>query len=146
MSTYASLVRHPLRSVVANHLDRYPTPANLSYLWGFGSLAGRALVIQIVTGVCLARHYAPEVHLAFASVEHIRRDVRGGAGLRYVHANGASRFFIIVYTLGPSLRRIAKNCRTTASKFKIVPTSIAIAGECGSFSRCHIRLHSFCVA
>lgn len=98
MSTYASLVRHPLRSVVANHIDRYPTPANLSYLWGFGSLAGRALVIQIVTGVCLARHYAPEVHLAFASVEHIRRDVRGGAGLRYVHANGASRFFIIVYT------------------------------------------------
>ena len=83
---------------MANHLDRYPTPANLSYIWGFGSLAGRALVIQIVTGVCLARHYAPEVHLAFASVEHIRRDVRGGAGLRYVHANGASRFFIIVYT------------------------------------------------
>ena len=98
MSTYASLVRHPLRAVVANHIDRYPTPVNLSYRWGFGSLAGIALVIQIITGVCLARHYAPEVHLAFASVEHIRRDVRGGAGLRYVHANGASRFFIVVYT------------------------------------------------
>ena len=55
-------------------------------------------MVQIVTGVCLARHYAPEVHLAFASVEHIRRDVRGGSGLRYVHANGASRFFLVVQT------------------------------------------------
>ncbi len=54
--------------------------------------------MQIVTGVCLARHYAPEIHLAFTSVEHIRRDVRGGVALRYVHANGASRFFILVYT------------------------------------------------
>lgn len=51
-----------------------------------------------MTGVCLARHYAPEVHLAFASVEHIIRDVRGGVALRYIHANGASRFFIVVYT------------------------------------------------
>ncbi len=54
--------------------------------------------MQIVTGVCLARHYAPEIHLAFTSVEHIRRDVRGGSALRYVHANGASRFFIVVYS------------------------------------------------
>ena len=98
MSVYVSIVRHPLRSVVANHIDRYPTPVNLSYLWGFGSLSGLTLVVQIVTGVCLARHYAPEVHLAFASVEHIRRDVRGGSGLRYVHANGASRFFLVVQT------------------------------------------------
>jgi len=55
-------------------------------------------VTQIITGVCLARHYAPEVHLAFTSVEHIIRDVVGGAVLRYVHANGASMFFIVVYT------------------------------------------------
>jgi ubiquinol-cytochrome c reductase cytochrome b subunit len=43
-------------------------------------------------------HYAPEIHLAFASVEHIMRDVRGGTVLRYVHANGASIFFIVVNT------------------------------------------------
>jgi ubiquinol-cytochrome c reductase cytochrome b subunit len=56
-----------------------------------------ALVTQIVTGVLLAMHYAPEVHLAFTSVEHIMRDVRGGVTLRYIHANGASMFFIVVY-------------------------------------------------
>ena len=98
MSIYTTIVRNPLIAVVANHLDAYPTPVNLSYLWGFGSLSGIALLVQIITGVFLAMHYAPEVHLAFTSVEHIRRDVRGGAVLRYIHANGASRFFIVVYT------------------------------------------------
>jgi quinol-cytochrome oxidoreductase complex cytochrome b subunit len=98
MSVYITLSRNPLLSTLSNHLDGYPTPVNLSYLWNFGSLSGLALIVQIVTGVCLARHYAPEIHLAFASVEHIRRDVRGGVALRYIHANGASRFFIVVYT------------------------------------------------
>lgn len=97
MSFYLTAIRNPLLATVSNHIDGYPTPANLTYLWGFGSLAGMALVAQIVTGVLLAMHYAPEVHLAFASVEHIMRDVRGGTALRYIHANGASMFFIIVY-------------------------------------------------
>jgi quinol-cytochrome oxidoreductase complex cytochrome b subunit len=98
MSFYVYAVRNPLVASLSNHLDTYPSPSNFSYLWGFGSLAGIALVVQIVTGVCLAMHYAPEVHLAFTSVEHIMRDVRGGSTLRYVHANGASMFFIVVYT------------------------------------------------
>jgi ubiquinol-cytochrome c reductase cytochrome b subunit len=98
MSFYSNIVRNPLIAARSNHLDNYPTPVNLSYLWGFGSLSGIALGVQIVTGVCLARHYAPEIHLAFASVEHIIRDVRGGVALRYIHANGASMFFIVVYT------------------------------------------------
>jgi ubiquinol-cytochrome c reductase cytochrome b subunit len=98
MSIYTTLSRNPLVAFVSNHLDAYPTPLNLSYRWSFGSLSGIALGVQIVTGVCLARHYAAEVHLAFSSVEHIRRDVRGGAVLRYIHANGASMFFIVVYT------------------------------------------------
>jgi hypothetical protein len=42
-------------------------------------------------------HYTPHVDLAFLSVEHIMRDVKGGWLLRYMHANGASMFFIVVY-------------------------------------------------
>jgi ubiquinol-cytochrome c reductase cytochrome b subunit len=57
-----------------------------------------ALVVQIVTGILLAMHYTPETTLAFISVEHIMRDVVGGVGLRYIHANGASMFFIVVYS------------------------------------------------
>lgn len=97
MTAYSMFVKNPLAAVVSNHVDGYPTPINLSYLWGFGSLAGMALVTQIVSGILLAMHYAPEVHLAFISVEHIMRDVKGGFVLRYIHANGASMFFIVVY-------------------------------------------------
>ena len=55
------------------------------------------LVVQILTGVVLAMHYAAETTVAFNSVEKIMRDVNNGWLLRYMHANGASFFFIAVY-------------------------------------------------
>lgn len=75
----------------------YPVPINISYLWNFGSLALLCLIIQIVSGILLAMHYVPNSELAFFSVEHIMRDVNYGWFLRYVHANGASMFFLVVY-------------------------------------------------
>ncbi|MGH6916884.1 MAG: cytochrome b, partial [Geminicoccaceae bacterium] len=75
----------------------YPAPRNLSYWWNFGSLAGIALVLQILTCVVLAMTYVSHVDLAFDSVERIMRDVNFGWLLRYAHANGASMFFIVVY-------------------------------------------------
>ena len=75
----------------------YPVPRNLNYFWNFGVLAGVALMIQIVTGVVLAMHYRADAGIAFESVEHIMRDVNWGWMLRYLHANGASMFFIVVY-------------------------------------------------
>jgi len=83
--------------ILGAHLIDYPSPTNLGYLWGIGSTAGLCLGIQIVTGIFLAMHYTPHVDLAFASVEHIMRDVNNGWLLRYLHANGASMFFIAVY-------------------------------------------------
>lgn len=85
-------------SDISLHLGDYPTPINLSYLWSFGALAGVTLSIQIVTGLLLSMHYAPHVDLAFDSVEHIMRDVNFGWLFRYTHANGASIFFIAVYS------------------------------------------------
>lgn len=75
----------------------YRAPKNLNYWWNFGSLAGVCLVVQIITGIVLAMHYTPHTSMAFSSVEHIMRDVNYGWLLRYVHANGASMFFIVVY-------------------------------------------------
>lgn len=75
----------------------YPTVSNLTYFWNFGVLALLCLVIQILTGVFLAMHYTPEQTLAFGSVEHIMRDVNMGWLIRYLHSNGASMFFIVVY-------------------------------------------------
>lgn len=86
-----------LFAVLNNHLIDYPTPINFNYLFGFGLLAGLMLTIQILTGIFLAMHYTPHIDLAFNSIEHIMRDVNNGWLLRYMHANGASFFFIIVY-------------------------------------------------
>lgn len=91
------LKKHPILSIINNMLVDYPTPVNISYLWNYGSLAGLCLIIQILTGILLAMHYAPHVDLAFISVEHIMRDVNYGWLIRYIHANGASMFFIVVY-------------------------------------------------
>lgn len=76
---------------------KHPTPKNLNYFWNFGSLAGLCLVVQILTGIFLAMHYTPHVDHAFNSVEHIMRDVNFGWLIRYMHAVGASMFFIVVY-------------------------------------------------
>ena len=76
----------------------YPVPRNLNYMWNFGVLAGFCLVIQIVTGIILAMHYAANADIAFTSTEHIMRDVNWGWLMRYAHANGASAFFVVVYT------------------------------------------------
>ena len=75
----------------------YPVPRNLNYFWNFGVLAGLALMIQIITGIVLAMHYYSYVGGAFDSVERIMRDVSAGWVLRYVHQNGASFFFAVVY-------------------------------------------------
>ena len=88
----------PLPRLVYNAVGAgYPVPRNLNYFWNFGVLAGAALMIQIVTGIVLAMHYRADTSVAFASVEHIMRDVNGGWFLRYAHANGASMFFVVVY-------------------------------------------------
>lgn len=95
MSRWNSLF---LLSNIDSHIISYPTPININYLWSFGSAAGICLVIQIITGIILAMHYTPHIDLAFQSVEHIMRDVSYGWFIRYLHANGASFFFIVVYS------------------------------------------------
>ena len=74
-----------------------PTPKNLNWMWIWGIVLTVCLVIQIATGITLAMHYTPDISMAFASIEHIMRDVNGGWALRYVHMNGGSLFFIAVY-------------------------------------------------
>lgn len=89
--------RLPIFTMMQHDLVDYPTPRNLNYWWNFGSLAGIVLVVMIATGVVLAMHYTPHTQHAFESVERIMRDVNYGWLLRYLHMNGASMFFIIVY-------------------------------------------------
>jgi len=97
MSSHSRWNKDFLLAILDNHIIDYPSPINLSYAWSFGALAGICLGIQILTGVFLAMHYTPHIDLAFSSVEHIMRDVNNGWLIRYMHANGASMFFIVVY-------------------------------------------------
>jgi len=80
-----------------NHIIKYPTPLNLNYFWNFGSLAGICLAIQLFTGIFLNMYYVSDASMAFNSVEYIMREVNYGWVFRYIHANGASIFFLVVY-------------------------------------------------
>jgi ubiquinol-cytochrome c reductase cytochrome b subunit len=82
---------------VFDHLIKYPTPINLNYIWNFGFMAGIFLVIQIMSGIFLTFFYTPHIDLAFLSVERIMRDVNYGWFIRYIHMNGASFFFFVIY-------------------------------------------------
>lgn len=86
-----------LKELWNNHIAKYPTPSNLSYLWGFGSLAGLCLGIQILSGVFLNMYYISHPDHAFFSIEYIMREVNFGWFIRYCHSNGASFFFFITY-------------------------------------------------
>uniref|UniRef100_A0A866VYQ5 Cytochrome b n=13 Tax=Stenocephalemys TaxID=89456 RepID=A0A866VYQ5_9MURI len=88
---------HPLLKIVNHSLIDLPAPSNISSWWNFGSLLGICLMIQIATGLFLAMHYTSDTLTAFSSVTHICRDVNYGWLIRYMHANGASMFFICLF-------------------------------------------------
>jgi quinol-cytochrome oxidoreductase complex cytochrome b subunit len=91
------LLKRAIIKVVTEQLIDYPTPINFNYWYNFGLLSAVCLGIQFLTGIFLAMHYTPHVDYAWLSVEHIMRDVNYGWLMRYMHANGASMFFIVVY-------------------------------------------------
>lgn len=88
---------NPIFSPINAAIIDLPSPASISYFWNFGSLLGLCLAIQIITGIFLAMHYCADITLAFSSIAHITRDVNYGFILKYLHANGASAFFLCVY-------------------------------------------------
>lgn len=89
--------RFPLTQVWEEHMAKYYAPKNFNFWYFFGSLAILMLVMQIITGIFLTMHYKPDAELAFTSVEYIMRDVPWGWLMRYMHAIGASMFFIVIY-------------------------------------------------
>lgn len=92
-----SKIPFKIKNILENHLVNYPAPASLYYAWGIGSILGILLAVQVFTGVLLAMHYVPHIDEAFSSVERIMREIPGGWFLRYMHANGSSLLFILLY-------------------------------------------------
>jgi len=89
---------HPLFKIINKSFIDLPTPSNISTWWNFGSLLGACLITQILTGLFLAIHYTPDTITAFSSISHICRDVNYGWIIRQLHSNGASIFFLCLYT------------------------------------------------
>nr|UJY53601.1 cytochrome b [Microtus majori] len=89
--------KHPLIKLINHSFIDLPAPSNISSWWNFGSLLGLCLIVQILTGLFLAMHYTSDTATAFSSVAHICRDVNYGWLIRYMHANGASMFFICLF-------------------------------------------------
>nr|AGT27886.1 cytochrome b [Noctilio albiventris] len=88
---------HPILKIINSSLVDLPVPVSISSWWNFGSLLMACLAVQILTGLFLAMHYTSDTATAFISVTHICRDVNYGWIIRYLHANGASMFFICLY-------------------------------------------------
>jgi len=91
------LKKNVILKIVNNSFYDSLLPLNINYWYNFGSLLGLSLVIQIITGIFLAMHFVPNISMAFDSVEHIMREIPYGWLIRYIHSNGASIFFIMVY-------------------------------------------------
>lgn len=97
LKSFNTKIPFRFKNILENHLVNYPAPATFYYAFGFGSLLGLLLVIQVLTGVLLATHYVPHIDYAFSSVERIMREIPAGWLLRYMHANGSSFLFILLY-------------------------------------------------
>jgi ubiquinol-cytochrome c reductase cytochrome b subunit len=89
--------RYPLTPFFKKHISEYYAPKNFNFWYYFGSFSLFVLILQIVTGIWLTMQYVPTSDAAFASVQHIMREVRFGWLIRYLHTTGASAFFIVVY-------------------------------------------------
>ncbi|MBI29186.1 MAG: cytochrome b [Alphaproteobacteria bacterium MarineAlpha5_Bin11] len=89
--------RLPIISYLEREYGDYPMPKNANYFWSFGAMLTIILVVMIFSGIFLAMYYTPHVDMAFESTERIMRDVSFGWLIRYIHSNGASFFFIVVY-------------------------------------------------
>ena len=89
--------RFPITDLVERHLSKYPAPTTLNFGYLFGFLLIIVLVMQILTGLWLMMNYTNTAEEAFSSVEYIMRDVEYGWLLRYLHAAGASAFFVLIY-------------------------------------------------
>ena len=80
--------------IIKSHLQSYPCPININCFWNAGFLLVISIVLQLITGILLALHYTPDINYSYYS---IIREVYYGWSLRYIHSNGASFLFTVLF-------------------------------------------------
>ena len=83
--------------LIKSHLQSYPCPNNINTFWNIGFLLGISIVMQLITGILLSLHYTPHINYSYYSIMYIIRDVYYGWSLRYIHSNGASFLFTVLF-------------------------------------------------
>lgn len=89
--------KNPLFGIFHSTLVGIPAPSSLSLIWNFGSLLSLCLIVQLVSGIILATSYLPYIDIRFSRIA-LAMESRDSLWLfRYIHANGASLFFVCLY-------------------------------------------------
>lgn len=83
--------------ILKRHLNNYKAPAQLNYLYSFGSLALFTLTLQIASGIFLALRYINSTEKAFDSVQFIIRTTNFGYIFQAIHSTGASLFLVVLF-------------------------------------------------
>ncbi|MDC3180562.1 cytochrome b N-terminal domain-containing protein [Gammaproteobacteria bacterium] len=89
--------RVPFVYAVSHHLKHYQAPKNLNFWYFFGAMALLVLANQFISGIWLLMYYIPTADQAMSSIELMMREVSYGWLFRYLHAAGASFFFVVIY-------------------------------------------------
>ena len=89
--------RFPARDMMREHMTEYYAPKNFNILYYTGSLLLLMIVLQLISGFFLMAHYVPTSADAFNSVQGIMYDTKWGWLIRYMHVDGVSLIFILLY-------------------------------------------------
>ena len=89
--------RFPARDMMREHMTEYYAPKNFNILYYTGSLLLLMIVLQLISGFFLMAHYVPTSAGAFNSVQGIMYDTKWGWLVRYMHVDGVSLIFILLY-------------------------------------------------
>ena len=87
--------------IIKSHLQSYPCALQINSYWNIGFLLGITIINQIITGILLTLHYTAagnnNLNSAFYSLYFIIREIYYGWSLRYIHSNGASFIFLLIF-------------------------------------------------
>ena len=89
--------RFPAREMMREHMTEYYAPKNFNILYYTGSLLLLMIVLQLLSGFFLMAHYVPTSQDAYNSVQGIMYDTKWGWLVRYMHVDGVSLIFILLY-------------------------------------------------
>nr|AXI98842.1 cytochrome b [Pseudoniphargus unisexualis] len=89
--------KNPLLKVINLTLVELPAPPSISFLWNSGSLLFLCLILQMISGLLLASAYSASMENSFNLTNMMMETMDKTWFMRYLHANGASLFFICMY-------------------------------------------------